>query len=68
MQNVLITAMLVTVSAGKDNALQLYELQPTRGNWCNSNILPAPPGHICHPDGSGYIFGAQRQQRGGLSH
>ena len=28
MQNVLITAMLVTVSAGKDNALHLYELEP----------------------------------------
>ena len=31
MQNLLITAMLVTVSAGKDNALQLYELQPDTG-------------------------------------
>ena len=28
MQNVLIPAMLVTVSAGKDNALHLYELEP----------------------------------------
>ena len=46
MQNVLIAAVLVTVSADKDNALHLYELQPDSGKLVQQakHDLPGSPG------------------------
>ena len=46
MQSVLIAAMLVTVSAGKDKALHLYELQPDSGKLVQhaKYDLPGSPG------------------------
>ena len=54
MQNVLIAAMLVTVSAGKDKALHLYDLQPDTGKLLQQAKydLPGSPGSQCvSPDG-----------------
>lgn len=54
MQNALIAAMLVTVSAGKDNALHLYELQPDSGKLEHhaKYDLPGSPGsQFVSPDG-----------------
>ena len=54
MQTVLIAAMLVTVSAGKDNALYLYELQPNSGKLVQhaKYDLPGSPGsQFVSPDG-----------------
>ena len=54
MQNVLITAMLVTVSAGKENALQLYELQPNSGKLVQHakyNLPGSPGSQFVNPDG-----------------
>ena len=54
MQNVLIAAMLVIVSAGKDNALHLYELQPDSRKLVQQakHDLPGSPGsQFVSPDG-----------------
>ena len=54
MQNVLIAAMLVTVSAGKDKALHLYELQPDSEKLVQhaKYDLPGSPGsQFVSPDG-----------------
>lgn len=54
MQNALIAAMLVTVSAGKDNALHLYELHPDSNKLEQHEKydLPGSPGsQFISPDG-----------------
>ena len=54
MQNILIAAMLVTVSAGKDKTLHLYELQPDSGKLVQlaKYDLPGSPGsQFVSPDG-----------------
>ena len=54
MQNILISALLVTVSAGKDKALHFYELQPDSGNLVEhaKYDLPGSPGsQFISPDG-----------------
>jgi 6-phosphogluconolactonase len=54
MQNALIAAMLVTVSAGKENALHLYELHPDSGKLEHhaKYDLPGSPGsQFVSPDG-----------------
>lgn len=54
MPNALIAAILVTVSAGKDNALHLYELQPDSGKLEHhaKYDLPGSPGsQFVSPDG-----------------
>ena len=54
MQNVLIAAVLVTVSADKDNALHLYELQPDSRKLVQQakHDLPGSPGsQFVSPDG-----------------
>ena len=54
MPNALIAAILVTVSAGKDNALHLYGLQPDSGKLEHhaKYDLPGSPGsQFVNPDG-----------------
>jgi len=54
MQNVLIAAMLVSISAGKDKALHLYELEPNTGSLIQKAKydLPGSPGsQFVSPDG-----------------
>ena len=53
-QNVLIATMLETVSAGKEKAIRLYELQPDSEKLVQHeqyNLLGSPDSQFVSPDG-----------------
>ena len=54
MQNALIAAVLVTVSSSKENALNLYELQPDSGKLefhAKYDLTGSPGSQFVSPDG-----------------
>ena len=71
-QNILIATMLATVSAGKEKAIRLYELQPDsekleQHEQCN--LQGSPESQYVSPDGQTAMrLGPQRQQRSRISH
>ena len=69
--NAIFAALLVAMSAGKDQALHLYELNPKTGALVQraKYDLPGSPGSQCEPGWQHVVcLGALGQQRGGVSH